>query len=138
MSQLLDIKPISTSPYHPENDWVDGSVAGSTLIDWVEQLKVSFMDFSITAGDHSTLAKYKMKVQYDKTLNQTLPFFPWLNGLSQNPWSFCKISNSWDCPFEVLRQVTPVMILEISIPNSPKNKRIVHSKRMAHCRNSGT
>ena len=120
MSQLckmLDIKPIRTSPYHPETDgllerwlsdllamlkkatidkkdwdlylpfvlftyrqtphtvtgfspfqlicvfnvrgpleilgdnWVDGCVAETTLIDWAEQLKMNLMDFSVIAGD---------------------------------------------------------------------------------------
>ena len=136
MSQLckmLDIKPIRTSPYHPETDgllerwhsallamlkkatidkkdwdlylpfvlfayrqtphtvtgfspfqliygfnvrgpleilrdnWVDGCVAETTLIDWVEQLKMNLMDFSVIVGDRSALAKCKMKVLYDKS-----------------------------------------------------------------------
>ena len=194
MSQLckmLDIKPIRTSPYHPETDgllerwhsdllamlkkatidkkdwdlylpfvlfayrqtphtvtgfsqfqliygfnvrgpleilrdnWVDGCVAETTLIDWVEQLKMNLMDFSVIAGDRSALAKCKMKVLYDKSSKPNTSFSPGSMVLVRTPGFSAKFSDSWEGPFEVLRQVTPVT-WEISIPNSPRKKRIVH------------
>ena len=73
------------------DNWVDGCVAETTLIDWVEQLKTNLMDFSVIAGDRSALAKCKMKVLYDKSSKPNTSFSPGFNGLSQNPWFFCKI-----------------------------------------------
>ena len=194
MSQLckmLDIKPIRTSPYHPETDgllerwhsdllamlkkatidkkdwdlylpfvlfayrqtphtvtgfspfqliygfnvrgpleilrdnWVDGCVAETTLIDWVEQLKMNLMDFSVIAGDRSALAKCKMKVLYDKSSKPNTSFSPGSMVLVRTPGFSAKFSDSWEGPLEVLRQVTPVT-WEISIPNSPRKNRIVH------------
>ena len=83
------------------DNWVDGCVAETTLIDWVEQLKTNLMDFS-------ALAKCKTKVLYDKSSKLNTSFSPGSMVLVRTPGFSAKFSDSWEGQFEVLQQVTPV------------------------------
>ena len=78
---------------------------------------MNLMDFSDIAGDRSALAKCKMKVLYDKSSKPNTSFSPGSMVLVRTPGFSAKLSDSWEGPFEVLQQVTPVT-REISIPNS--------------------
>ena len=111
------------------DSWLEGDTFDGNLLDWVEQLKYNMIYFSVIAGDRTACAKCKMKGYYDRNAGSELSFSPGSMILVHIPGLSSKFTDSWEGPFEVLRQVTPVT-WEISVPNTRKKTRIIHANMM--------
>jgi len=99
------------------DNWIDGCVSDMNLIEWVEQLRMNLLDFSVIAGDRTALAKCKMKKHYDKSSSLNSSLMPGLMVLVRTPGLSSKFSDSWEGPFELLRQGS-ILSCRISKPHS--------------------
>ena len=110
-------------------NWLEGDTFDGNLLDWVEQLKHNMINFSVIAGDRTACAKCKMKGYYDRNAGSELSFSPGSMILVRTLGLSSKYTDSWDGPFEVLRQVTHIT-WEISVPNTRKKTHIIHANNM--------
>ena len=75
-------------------------------------------------------AKARMKKSYDKRAT-LISFKPGDMVLMRIPQLQAKLQDTWDGPFEVLSQVSPVTYV-IAVPNRRKRKKTVHVNMLKH------
>ena len=89
-------------------------------------MKAQLADCSVIPGDRTATAKCRMKTYFDKQHCTKSDLALGSMVLVCTPGLSSKFSDSWQCPYEVLRQISPV-IWEIYVPNSPRKKRVIHA-----------
>ena len=107
-----------------KSGWMGGEIAEKSIVGWVAGLKKKLQATAAIVEQKELEAKTRMKKSYDKRAT-LISFKPGDMVLMRIPQLQAKLQDTWDGPFEVLSQVSPVTYV-IAVPNRRKRKKTVH------------
>lgn len=108
--------------------WMEKNGEDGTVFEWLECVKAKMKDMAEIVSERERKAKDVMKKFYDR--KATVKCFE--EGdlvLFRRPGINAKMGASWDGPFEVVQQVSPVTY-KIKVPGGVKKGKIFHSNML--------
>ena len=105
-------------------DWMEGVNEKANVNEWLASVKARMLDMSELVSDREKKAKMEMKKYYDRSA-RVKNFDVGEMVLVRKPGLHSKVGDSWEGPYQIARQVSPVTY-QIQVPGKPKQVRILH------------
>ena len=105
--------------------WVEDVSESCSVGEWLVNVKSRMCRLAELAGDREVKAKDTMKSQYDKS-SSVKSFELGSQVLVRKPGFHGKMGDSWDGPYVVVKQLSPVTY-SIQVPDQPKKVKTLHS-----------
>ena len=104
--------------------WLHGDVEQASVHEWLNSVQAQLSELSILVGNKETVAKQKMKAQYDKSVTVKV-FQEGDMVLVWKPGIHAKMGASWDGPYVVGKQRSPVTY-SVHVPGKVTKTKILH------------
>ena len=106
------------------NTWIDGDSEGAEVSEWLLSLKAKMVDMAEVVSDRERKAKADMKRFYDRSA-KVKQFGVGEMVLVRKPGLQCKMGDSWEGPYQIEQQISPVTY-KIQVPNNPHKSKVLH------------
>ena len=107
-----------------KTSWIEGEVDGCSVGDWLVSVKAKMSEMSEIVSDRELKAKATMKSFYDRSATVNT-FKEGDMVLVKKPVLTGKMDCSWEGPFEIERQVSPVTYA-LKLPGRSNKAKILH------------
>ena len=104
--------------------WLDGDGEQATVHEWLTSVKAQLRDMSVLVGRKETVAKSKMKAQFDKRVS-IKDFVEGDMVLVWKPGIHAKMGASWDGPYVVGKKCSPVTFT-VHVPGRGGKGKVLH------------
>ena len=104
--------------------WLDGDGEQATVHEWLTSVKAQLRDMTVLVGKKETVAKSKMKAQFDKSVS-IKDFVEGDMVLVWKPGIHAKMGASWDGPYVVGKQRSPVTFT-VHVPGRGGKGKVLH------------
>ena len=101
-----------------------GTDEDSSISEWLLSVRAKMTEMAEIVSDRELKAKQTMKHFYDKSAS-IKTFLAGEMVLVRKPGLHCKLGDSWDGPYQVERQVSPVTYY-IQVPGKPDKSKLLH------------
>ena len=106
------------------NSWLEGECEGADVSEWLLSLKAKMVDMAEVVSDRERKAKAEMKRFYDCSA-RVKKFAVGEMVLVRKPGLKCKLGDSWEGPYQIEQQISPVTY-KIQVPNHPQKSKVLH------------
>ena len=106
------------------SSWIEGADENASVSEWLLSVKARMLEMSEIVSDRELKAKQNMKKFYDKSA-RVKSFSAGEMVLVRKPGLHSKLGDSWDGPYQIERQVSPVTY-NIQVPGKPNQSKLLH------------
>ena len=106
------------------NSWLEGECKGANASEWLLGLKQQMAEMAVIVSDREKRAKNEMKRVYDRSAKMKT-FSVGDLVLVRKPGLHCKLGDSWEGPYEIQEQQSPVTY-KVQLPGSAHRSKILH------------
>ena len=104
--------------------WIEGADENASVGEWLLSVKARMLEMSEIVSDRELKAKQNMKKFYDKSA-RVKSFSAGEMVLVRKPGLHSKLGDSWEGPYQIERQVSPVTY-KIQVPGKPNQSKLLH------------
>ena len=104
--------------------WLEGESEEANVSEWLLNVKARMVEMSEIVSDRERKAKQEMKHFYDKSAKVKL-FAVGEMVLVRKPGLHSKMGDSWEGPYQIERQASPVTY-NIQVPGKPQQSKLLH------------
>ena len=104
--------------------WLEGEDENGRISEWLVCVREKMAEMALIVSDRECKAKQVMKQQYDKTAS-VKTFSAGEMVLVRKPGLQSKLGDTWDGPYQVERQISPVTYC-IQVPGKPDKSKTLH------------
>ena len=106
------------------NAWVEGESEEADVCEWLLSVKARMVEMAVVVSDREKKAKETMKRFYDRSA-KVKTFEAGDMVLVRKPGIQCKMGDSWEGPYQIEKQVSPVTY-KIQLPGRPQKSKVLH------------
>ena len=104
--------------------WLERDNENASVGEWLLCVQARMRDMAVIVSDHERKAKANMKGFYDRSAKVKV-FEAGDMVLVRKPGILSKMGDSWEGPYQVERQASPVTY-KIQVPGKPRQSKILH------------
>ena len=104
--------------------WLEGDNENASVGEWLLCVQARMRDMAVIVSDRERKAKATMKGFYDRSAKVKV-FEAGDMVLVRKPGILSKMGDSWEGPYQVERQASPVTY-KIQVPGKPQQSKILH------------
>ena len=104
--------------------WLEGDDEGGSLSEWLVCIRGKMADMALVVSGRERKSKELMKRQYDKKPN-VKTFTAGDMVLVRKPGLQSKLGDTWDGPYQVEKQISPVTYC-VQVPGKPHRAKVIH------------
>ena len=106
------------------HSWLEGESEDGSVSDWLLNVKARMLEMSIIVSDRERKSKADMKRFYDRSA-KAKTFCVGEMVLVRKPGLHAKMGDSWEGPYQVGQQISPVTY-SIEVPGKPGKCKLLH------------
>ena len=106
------------------NSWLEGESEGAKVSEWLLSVQARMMDMAEIVSDRERKAKETMKRFYDRSA-KVKTFGEGDMVLVRKPGIHSKMGDSWEGPYQIDYQVSPVTY-KVQVPGNARKSKLIH------------
>ena len=112
------------------NSWLEGEAEDVNVSEWLLDVRARMSEMALIVSEREVKAKAEMKKFYDRSA-KAKTFSDGEMMLVRKPGLHSKMGDSWDGPYQVAKQISPVTY-RIEVPGKPSKQKVLHCNMLRH------